>query len=83
MDLQVQGSKPKTAVNTQECNTWHAMLVEPHMMLMVKDGDPVVQGVHFVLTYETIRRTHDSYSGKYLVAVGERLKDESCTFVKT
>ena len=33
--------------------------------------------------YKTSRRRKDQYAGKYLVAVGERLKDGSCMFVKT
>ena len=53
------------------------------MLLIVEDGDPYVQGLHSVLTYKTSRKTGDPHAGKYLVAVRERSKDGSCTFVKT
>ena len=36
-----------------------------------------------MLTYKTSMRRKDQYSGKHLVAVGERIKDCSCMFVKT
>ena len=67
----MQGSKPKTAASMQEYKNWHATLMETHVMLMAENGDPFVQGVHTMLTYETSRRREDQYSGKHLVAVGE------------
>ena len=68
----MQGNRPKTtAASTQEYKNWHATLVEPHMILVVEDGAPFVQGVPSVLTYKTSRRRKDQYTGKYLVAVGE------------
>ena len=81
VDLQMQGSKPKTAASTQEYKNWHVTLVELHVMLMVEDGAPFLQGMRSIPTYETSRRWKDKYAGKYLVAVGERLKDGSCMFV--
>ena len=82
-DLQMQGSTPKTSAARQEYKTWHATLVEPHVMLVVEDGDPFVQGIHSVLHYETSRKAGDPHAGKFLVAVGERLKDGNCSFLKT
>ena len=70
-DLQMQGSTPKTSAGRQEYKTWHAKLVEPHVLLMVEDGDPFVHGLHSVLTYETSRKKGDPHGGKYLVTVGE------------
>ena len=67
----MQGSKTKTAASAQECKTWHATLVQPHVMLMVEDGAPFVQGVHSVLTYETSGRKSNQYAAKYLVAMGD------------
>ena len=52
-------------------------LVEPHVM------DLFLLGLHAVLTYKTSRKTRDPHAGKYLVAVGERLKDGNCSFLKT
>ena len=71
LDLQLQGSKPKTATSTNKYKIWHSTLMEPHMVLMVEGRDLFVQGVHSVLTYETSRRRKDQYTGKHLVAVGE------------
>ena len=68
MDFQMQGNKPKTTVtSTQEYKTWHGTLVEPHVMLMVEDGDLFVQGLNSVLNYETSRKTGDPHGGKFLV----------------
>ena len=53
------------------------------MLLRVEDGDLYMQGLHSVITYKTSRKTGDPHAGKYLVAVRERSKDGSCTFVKT
>ena len=52
-------------------------------MIMIKDGSPCVQGVHSILMYGTIRKSKDQYTGKYLVAVGERQDNGQCMLVKT
>ena len=77
------GSTPKTTAARQEYKTWHATLVEPHVLLMVEDGDPFVQGLHSVLNCETSRKTGDLHAGKFLLAARERLKDGNCLFLKT
>ena len=71
MNVKMQGKKAKTsAANIQEYKNWHATLVELHVMLMVEDGAPFVQGVHSLLI-KTNRRRKDQCAGKYLIAVGD------------
>ena len=80
----MQGTNAKTSTaGMHEYKNWHAMLAEPHMMLIVEDGAQVVQGVHSVLMYETSRKGKEQYAGKYLDAVGERHNDGRCLCVKT
>jgi hypothetical protein len=83
-DVTMQGTRTKSSgAQIKEYKTLHATLAEPHVMLMIKEGSPFVQSVHSVLMYGTTRRAKDPYTGKYLVAVGERNSEGQCTFVKT